>query len=72
MKEMGKQDAQMFFSIDKVGEFAEKISSGTIVIEERKFYSLTDLNSKIKLVTKFKMVFSDVFKMVKMIHLRIK
>lgn len=72
MKKMGKQDAEMFFSVDKAKAFAVKVSSRTTVIAEQKFYSLINLNSKMKFVTKFKMLFSDVFNMVKMIHLEIK
>lgn len=71
MKKMNRQDAEMFFFVGSARAFAEKISPRITVMEERKFYSLTDKNSSIKFATKFKMSVSDVFNMVKMIHLRI-
>ncbi len=71
MKKMGRQDAEMFFSVDSAKALAAKITAGASVIEERRFYSLTDLHSKISSATKFKMRFSDVFNMVKMVHLEI-
>jgi O-methyltransferase involved in polyketide biosynthesis len=71
MKKMGRQDAEMLFSVDSAKALAAKITAGASVVEERKFYSLTDLRSKISPATKLKMRFSDAFKMVKMVHLRI-
>ena len=71
MKKMGRQDAEMFFSVDSAKAFAAKMTAGVSVIEERKYYSLTDLHSKISFSTKLKMRFSDMFNMVKMVHLKI-
>jgi len=71
MKRMDRQDAEMFFSVDSAQVFAAKISSATKVIEERKFYSLTDGNSQLHFVTRFKMFLSDLMNMVKIIHLKI-
>ena len=71
MKKMGRQDAEMFFSVDSTKALVKKLSARTSVIEERKYYSLTELHSKISSATKLKMRFSDVFNMVKMVHLKI-
>ncbi len=71
MKKMGRQDAEMFFSVDSAKAFAEEITAGVSVIEERKYYSLTDLHSKMTFGTKSKMFLSDLSNMVKMVHLKI-
>ena len=71
MRKMKKQDAQMFFWVDSATEFANKISKNTTVLEERKYYSLVNYKINMKTSTEFKMRFSDLFNMVKMVHLKI-
>lgn len=51
--------------------YANKIAQDTIVIEKRKYYSFIKYNSKMKISTKFKMIFSDLFNMIKMVHLKV-
>ncbi len=72
MEKMDRKDAQMFFSVGSAKAFAAKISAGITVIEDRKYYSLTNLNPKMEFDTKFRILFSDMFKMMKMIYLKIK
>jgi O-methyltransferase involved in polyketide biosynthesis len=71
MKKMDRQDAEMFFSVDNAKAFAAKISPVTTVVEERKFYSLSGFSPNMEFITKFKMFFSDLFNMVKMIHMKV-
>ena len=72
VKKMGKQEALMYFSVDSAEAFAAKISPDTTVVEERKFYSLIKKNAKVAFSTRAKMVISDAFNMVKMVHLKMK
>jgi O-methyltransferase involved in polyketide biosynthesis len=71
MKKMKKQDAEMFFSVDNAKTFIAKISPDIGLIEEQKYFSLTKFNTKMAFATKFKMNISDMFNMVKMIHLKV-
>jgi O-methyltransferase involved in polyketide biosynthesis len=72
MKKMNKEDAKMYFHVNAAEDLASMISPITTAMEERKFYSLVSFHFKMHLATKFKMFFSDVFGMVKMIHLKIR
>lgn len=71
MKKMGKEDAEMFFAVDDVTKFVKRLNINAELIEERHYYSLTKLSNSISLTTKMKMIFSDAFNMVKMIHISI-
>ena len=68
---MDHREAEMLFSIKTAKTFAAKISSNIIVTEERKFYSLTKRDAKLKLAIKGQMFFSDIFNIVKIILLKI-
>ncbi len=71
MEKMGRQDALMYFSVDSAKEFANKCKSKVVVIKEEKYYSHIDYSVGIKFSTKVKMKVSDMFNMVKMIHLKV-
>ncbi|MPL85653.1 hypothetical protein SDC9_31625 [bioreactor metagenome] len=63
-------DTLMFFAVDQAKNFAEKISPTAKVLEDRRFFSLVEVKSGMRPSTRFKMTASDLFKMVKMIHLK--
>lgn len=71
MKKMGHQDAEMFFCVDNAKTFAAKISPNIQIADNRRFYGMTNLRSRMSFATKSKMIFSDMFNMVKMIHMKI-
>ncbi|MCD7918997.1 MAG: class I SAM-dependent methyltransferase [Clostridiales bacterium] len=70
MKQVGHEDAAMFFYVDSAEELAAKIGSDVNVLAEGKYYSHID-KSGIKFSTKLTMIGSDLMKMVKMIHLEL-
>ena len=72
MKKMNRQDAAMFFSVDNATKFASKVGPEIDVLEERKFYSIINFQSNMSNATKLKMLLSDLFGMVKIVHLKIK
>jgi hypothetical protein len=59
----------MFFSVDNAEDFASEISLG-MTAEEQKFYRLVNLHSNLRVITKLEMFCSDLFNMVKMVHLK--
>jgi O-methyltransferase involved in polyketide biosynthesis len=65
LSKMGRQEAEMFFSVDNARTFAARISPETKLLEERKFYGLAGRNPHLSPGTQFKMRFSDMFSMVK-------
>ncbi|MCD8127831.1 MAG: class I SAM-dependent methyltransferase [Clostridiales bacterium] len=69
-KQVGHEDAAMFFYVDSAEELAAKIGSDVNVLAEGKYYSHID-KSGIKFSTKLTMIGSDLMKMVKMIHLEL-
>lgn len=71
MKKMDRQDAEMFFSVDKPEDFAKQINAGIVRIESRKFYAIIKQKNELALSTKLKMSFSDLFNMVKLIEFTI-
>src|SRR5699024_2516010 len=71
MKQVGHADAQMFFYVDAAKELAAKIRGNAKVIAEEPYYRYIPKNG-LKLSTKVSMAVSDQFKMVKMIHLKLK
>ncbi len=70
MKKMGREDAFMYFSVDNAEELVKKINTNMKLIESRKYYSIIKTKKSLSFSTKFKMIFSDTFNMVKMVHLR--
>ena len=70
MKQVGHEDAAMFFYVDSAEELVSKIGSGASVLAEEKYYSHID-KTGLKLSTKISMNVSDRFGMVKMICLKL-
>ncbi len=70
MKQVGHADAQVFFYVDDGSELVKKIGGNIQLLAEEKYYSHIPQDG-LKLGTKVSMTVSDIFKMVKMIHLKI-
>lgn len=70
MKQLGHEDAAMYFYVDDAKELAKEISETVTVLEERPYYSYVKNRKGMKLITKFKMSVSDKFSMVKMLSLK--
>lgn len=71
VKKMGKQEATMYFSVDNPKALMNRLSNAVKSIESQRYYSLVPRHSTIKLATRLKMAFSDLFNMVKMINIQI-
>ena len=70
VKKTGNANAQMYFSIDNVKEFAD--ITGTKLIEVQGFYEKAlKICSNAKLITKLFMYFSDKWNRTKVIHLKL-
>ncbi len=68
MKQIGHEDAKMFFYVDSVNALAHQISGDIRVLAEEKYYSHIS-KKRLKLSTRLNMGISDSLGMVKMIHL---
>lgn len=68
MKELGHDEATMYFYVDDGEKLAKKI--GAILLKEEKYYNHTPKNG-MKFMTKLSMTISDLLYMVKMIHLKL-
>ncbi|MDO5713274.1 MAG: class I SAM-dependent methyltransferase [Tissierellia bacterium] len=71
MKKMGREDALMYFSVDDPKDLISKCKVPIQLIKNEKYYSHANFKSEIKNSTKVKMKISDIFNMVKMVHLKI-
>lgn len=70
MKQVGHEDAKMFFYVDSAEELASKIGDDVSVLAEEKYYSHIDKKG-LSLSTKISMAVSDKMNMVKMIHMKL-
>lgn len=70
MKQLGKEDATMYFYVEKGKELINEIGNNCKLIDEHDFYDFTENKSKFKFKTKLYMVISDKLHMVKMIQLK--
>ena len=70
MKEVGHDDATMYFYVNDVHELAKEIGPNVEVLEEEKYYSNTPRDG-LDFMTKTQIIGSDLFYMVKMIHLKL-
>ena len=66
MKQVGHEEASMYFYVDKAEDLAGEI--GGRVLKEEPYYAHTDKKG-LKAITSITMWASDLLKMVKMIHL---
>ena len=71
MKQVGHEDAKMFFYVDSASELAAKIGKNVKVLSEEGYYKYID-KSGVKIFTKISMLVSDRLNMVKMVHLSLK
>ena len=67
---MGKRDAQVFFCVHTAKALTNKLFPGVRIIGDRNFYSLLHSRSKLAYNTRFRMIVSDLFRMVKIICLK--
>jgi len=72
VKKMGRQSAQMYFYVNSVKRFVRQISNEIVILPTRKFYRIRRFSGKMKASTKIRMIISDIFNMVKMVHLKIR
>lgn len=70
MKVVGHEDATMFFYVDRAQDLSREVGGSCRVIGEEKYYRYID-RSGMRFRTKFNMWASDLFGMVKMVHLQI-
>lgn len=70
MRQLGHEDAAMYFYVDDAKELANEICDTVTVIEERPYYSRVKNRKGMKFITKISMSISDKFNMVKMISLK--
>lgn len=68
MKQVGHENAAMYFYVDKGPDLAAEI--GATLQNEEAYYAHTGKKG-LQLITQLTMKISDCFKMVKMIHLRL-
>lgn len=71
MKQLGHEEAAMFFYVDDATELALEISEQVKVIEESDYYSKVKNRKGMKPMTRISMAVSDKFHMVKMICLQL-
>ncbi|HPF87493.1 MAG TPA: class I SAM-dependent methyltransferase [Candidatus Limiplasma sp.] len=67
---MGKQEAPTYFCVKKADAFAAKISDAIQVTEEIRLYSLVQTDREMSFDTRFRIAFSDMFNMVKLIRMK--
>ncbi|MCR4689098.1 MAG: class I SAM-dependent methyltransferase [Saccharofermentans sp.] len=70
MKTVGHEDAKMFFYVDKASDLISKIGGNAKVLAEEKYYRFIS-RSGLTFSTKMSMNISDLFGMVKMIHIKL-
>lgn len=70
MKQLGKEDASMYFYVDNPYDLIENVENASL-IKSYDFYNNINDKSNMKFMTKISMNVSDIFHMVKMIHLKI-
>lgn len=68
MKELGHDEATMYFYVDNGEKLAKKI--GATLLREEKYYKHTNKKG-MQFMTKSSMIISDLLNMVKMIHLKL-
>ncbi len=68
MKDVGHENATMYFHIDSIDGFVRKIGGNVKIRADEKLYSRID-KSGLKISTRISMALADWFSMVKMIHL---
>lgn len=70
MKQVGHEDADMYFYVDHIEDLASVVGGSCRALKEENYYAHTS-RAGLSAGTKFNMLGSDLFSMVKMIHLHI-
>ena len=70
MKELGHDEATMYFYVDNASELTRRIGNGAKLLKEEKYYNQTPKNN-FQFMTKISMIISDLLFMVKMIHIKL-
>ena len=71
MKQLGHNDAIMYFYVNVTYDLGHEIGENVKLIKEEKYYSKISKEG-MNFITKTSMIASDLFNMVKMIHLKLK
>ena len=71
MKQLGKDDALMYFYVENVSDLLKQLDENTKLLDNHDYYEWVKDKSKFKFMTKMSMMISDKFHMVKMIHLKL-
>ncbi len=70
MKQVGHADAKMYFYVDSAAQLAKQIGGSAAILAEEKYYQHISREG-LKMTTKVSMNVSDLFTMVKMIHVQL-
>lgn len=71
MKQLGKDDALMYFYVEDVNDLLKQLHEETKLLDNHDYYEWVTDKRKFKFVTKMSMIISDKFHMVKIIHLKL-
>ncbi len=71
MKQLGKDDALMYFYVEDVNDLLNKLENGVQLLDNHDYYEWVTDKSKFDFITRVSMKISDKFHMVKMIHLKL-
>lgn len=71
MKQLGKEDALMYFYVENENDLLKQIGYDTKLLDNHDYYEWVTDKNKFKFITRISMIVSDKFHMVKMIHLKL-
>ena len=71
MKQLGKDDALMYFYVEDVNSLLRQLHEDTQLLDNHDYYEWVTDKSKFNFITRVSMKISDKFHMVKMIHLKL-
>ena len=71
MKQLGKDDALMYFYVEDVNDLLKQLHEETKLLDNHDYYEWVTDKRKFKFISKMSMIISDKFHMVKIIHLKL-
>lgn len=71
MKQLGKDDALMYFYVEDINDLLKKLGNEVQLLDNHDYYEWVTDKSKFNFITRISMKISDKFHMVKMIHLKL-
>ncbi len=71
MKQLGKDDALMYFYVEDINDLLKKLGNEAQLLDNHDYYKWVTDKRKFNFMTKMSMIISDKFHMVKMIHLKL-